>query len=41
MMYEIATLDRPFDATMMQQLVFKIVNGQLAQCQTNITVQDL
>ena len=27
--YEIATLDRPFDATMMQQLVFKIVNGQL------------
>ncbi|XP_056001883.1 uncharacterized protein LOC125654014 [Ostrea edulis] len=27
--YEMATLERPFDATLMQQLVFKIVHGQL------------
>ncbi|XP_033744357.1 serine/threonine-protein kinase Nek6-like [Pecten maximus] len=27
--YEMATLERPFDAMLMQQLVFKIVHGQL------------
>ena len=27
--YEMATLERPFDATLMQQLVFKIVHGQV------------
>lgn len=28
--YEMATLERPFDATLMQQLVFKIVHGQVS-----------
>lgn len=28
-MYEMATLERPFDATLMHQLVFKIVHGEL------------
>lgn len=27
--YEMTTLERPFDANLMQQLVFKIVQGQV------------
>jgi len=32
--YEMATLERPFDATLMHQLVFKIVHGELPSMPT-------
>lgn len=28
--YEMSTLERPFDAMLMQQLVFKIVHGEVS-----------
>lgn len=33
-MYEMSTLERPFDATLMHQLVFKIVHGELPEMPT-------